>query len=157
MSVPVSQCSVFIQIWVDTNSVQNGQTKGIYLVDNRVSSGSQNEGSASLQTACTLNSYICWQILAIDPNYTAGGGTVAIQQIGNSNAWGMSGQPEILNPTTFTGQVQNAGQAGYSININVQNPGMSGITIQIKPSMLVTAAAAHAQQAHSEEKVGAKA
>jgi hypothetical protein len=156
MGVPVSQCSVFIQIWVDTNSVQNGQTKGIYLVDNRVSSGSQNEGSANLQAACTLNSYICWQILAIDPNYTAGGGTVAIQQIGNSNAWGMSGQPEMINSTTFTGQVQNPGQAGYSININVQNPGMSGITIQISPSVLVTAAA-RAQEAHSAEKVGGKA
>ena len=140
MAVPLTQCSVFIQIWIDTNSAQVGTTKGIYLVDNRVSSGSQNEGSAALQTACTLNSYICWQVFAVDPNFTASGGSVALQQIGNSNAWGNSGQPQMLNATTFTGQVQNGGTANYQININLQSPGMSGITLMVNPSINVAAA-----------------
>jgi len=142
MAVPLTQCSVFIQIWIDTNSAQVSTTKGIYLVDNRVSSGSQNEGSATLQTACTLNSYICWQVFSVDPNFVAAGGNVSIQQIGNSNAWGNSGQPQQLNSTTFTGQVQNPGSANYQININLQSPGQSGITLMVSPSVNVTAAAA---------------
>ena len=130
MSTPITNCSVFIQIWIDTNSATNGSTKGVYLVDNRVSSGSQNEGSVNLQTACTKGSYICWQVFAIDPNFTAIGGSVAIQSIGNSNAWGNSGQPQLVGAAA-TGQVQNSGTATYQINLNVQSPGQSGITIQV--------------------------
>jgi hypothetical protein len=153
MSVPISQCSVFIQIWLDTNSVQNGKTTGIYLVDNRVSSGSQSEGSPNLQTACTLNSYIAWQVFAIDPNFAAAGGDVQIQQIGNSNAWGNSGQPESLNATTFTGQVQNTGQASYQLTLNVQSPGQSGITVSVNPGVNVSGAslAAGRRERHAEE------
>jgi hypothetical protein len=120
---------------VDTNAVRDGSTRGVYLVDNRVSSGSNNEGTASLQTALTVNSYVAWQIFAIDPNYSAIGGNIEIQQIGNSNAWGNSGQPQQLNATTFTGQVQNAGNANYRLTLNVQNPGQSGITITVNPSI----------------------
>jgi hypothetical protein len=138
MAVPISQCSVFIQIWIDTNAVQNGSTRGIYLVDNRVSSGSQNEGSASLQTACTLNSYICWQLFAIDPNYTSIGGKVEIQSIGNSNAWGSSGQPQSVNSGVFTGQAQNTGTAPYVINLTVQSPGKSGITLKVQAGVNVS-------------------
>lgn len=137
MAVPITNCSVFIQIWIDTNAVQAGSTRGIYLVDNRVSNGSQNEGSATLQTACTKNSFICWQVFAIDPNYTAIGGSVAIQSIGNSNAWGNSGQPQLMNSGTATGQAQNSGSASYSINLNVQSPGLSGITLTVNASVNV--------------------
>jgi hypothetical protein len=140
MPVPISQCSVFIQIWVDTNSAQAGTTKGIYLVDNRISSGSQNEGTATLQTACTNNSYICWQVFAVDPNFAAIGGNLSIQSIGNSNAWGNSGQPQSLNANTFTGQVQNGGTANYQLSLNLQSPGLSGMTLTVNPSVNVTAA-----------------
>lgn len=142
MSVPISQCTVFVQIWVDTNSAQAGKTTGIYLVDNRVSTGSANEGSASLQTSCTLNSYVCWQISAIDPNFTKAGGAISIQQIGNCNAWGASGQPQAAPGTVpaFTGQVQHPGTSGYSINLTLQSPGGSGITLTVNPSIAVAAA-----------------
>lgn len=140
MATPISNCSVFIQIWIDTNSVQNGSTTGVYLVDNRVSAGSQNEGSANLQTACTMNSYICWQIFAIDPNFVSSGGNVAIQSIGNSNAWGNSGQPQLVNSTAATGQAQNAGTANYQLNLNVQSPGQSGMTLQLTAGVNVTKA-----------------
>lgn len=152
MAIPITQCSVFIQIWIDTNSAQVGTTKGIYLVDNRVSSGSRNEGSVNLQTACTLSSYICWQVFAIDPNFTSIGGNIGIQQIGNSNAWGNSGQPQMLNNTTFTGQVQNPGSAGYQITINVQNPGMSGMTLTVNPTVNVAGAASVASTQKAEVK-----
>jgi hypothetical protein len=137
-SYPISSATVFIQIWVDTNSVQGGQTTGIYLADNRVSSGSQNEGSASLQTSCTKSSIIAWQIFAIDPNFEGAGGSLQISQIGNSNAWGQSGQPESLNTNTWTGQAQNAGQASYQISINVALPGQNGISTNVNPSINVT-------------------
>jgi hypothetical protein len=135
MAVPLTQCSVFVQIWIDTNAAKAGSTAGVYIVDNRVSSGSQNEGSPTLQTACTSGSYVAWQVFAIDPNYVSIGGNVQIQQIGNSNAWGNSGQPQGLNATTFTGQVQNPGMASYQLALNVQNPGQSGITITVNPSI----------------------
>lgn len=93
MTTPVSQCSVFIQVWIDTNAVQAGSTKGIYMVDNRTSAGSKNEGACTLNTAVTKNSNICWTVMPIDPNFTAAGGTLQLQSIGNSNAWGPSGQP----------------------------------------------------------------
>jgi hypothetical protein len=138
---------VFIQIWVDTNSAQVGTTKGVYLVDNRVSSGSQNEGSATLQTACTLNSYVCWQVFSVDPNFASIGGDLRIQSIGNSNAWGNSGQPQSVNANTFTGQVQNGGTAGYQVTLTLQSPGQSGITLNVNPTVNVAAAFAAALDA----------
>lgn len=137
MTTPVSQCTVFIQIWVDTNAVQAGSTKGIYMVDNRTSRGSQKEGSGTLQTSCTMNSTICWEVLPIDPNFTAAGGMVQMQSIGNSNAWGPSGQPQRIDNTTFTGTAQNAGNASYNMGINVQLPGQSGMTLNLNPSVSV--------------------
>jgi len=140
MAVSVSQCSVFIQIWVDTNAAQAGTAKGIYLVDNRISSGSQNEGTPTLQTACTLNSYVCWQVFAVDPNFASSGGSLSIQSIGNSNAWGFSGQPQAVNASTFTGQAQNGGIAPYQLSLNLQSPGLNGMTLTVNPSINVTAA-----------------
>lgn len=137
MTTPVSQCTVFIQVWIDTNAVQAGSAKGIYMVDNRISRGSQKEGSGALQTAVTRNANICWTVLPIDPNFTALGGMVQMQSIGNSNAWGSSGQPQMIDATTFTGTAQNAGTASYNMGINVQLPGKSGITLSLNPSMTV--------------------
>lgn len=140
MAIPTTSCSVFIQIWVDTNATQTGSTRGVYLVDNRVASGSQNEGSANLTTACTQNSNICWEIFTIDPNSTA---SVQIQSIGNSNAWGSSGQPQVAsdNANAFTGQAQNPGAAGYQVNFNVTLGTGSGFSVTVSPNVNVVALA----------------
>jgi hypothetical protein len=140
MSVPTSQCSVFVQIWVDTTAVQNGSTRGVYLVDNRVSSGSSSEGTAVLQTTCTQDSQICWEVFTVSPCTSD---TVSIQSIGNSNAWGSSGQPEAApdNSHAFTGQAQTAGGAGYQVTLNVQLGAGSGFTVTVSPSINVEAAA----------------
>jgi hypothetical protein len=133
-AVAPSSCNVFIQAWVDVNPVIQGQgTKGTYLVDNRVSSGSTGEGTPGLTTACTNNSYVCWEILAIDPN--ADLEQFQIQQIGDSNAWGNSGQPEATDgtATVFTGQVQNTGTASYNLVLNVNDT-----TVTLTPSMTVS-------------------
>jgi hypothetical protein len=128
--------SVFIQIWVDTNALQNGSTKGVYVVDNRVSNGSQNEGTASLTTNASNGSTVNWQIFNIDPTNT---GTIGIQSISNSNAWGSGGQPQ-ADPTYggFSGQVQNTGTAQYSVTFNAQKqPGSAAITTTINLAMSV--------------------
>jgi hypothetical protein len=128
--------SVFIQIWVDTNALQNGSTEGVYVIDNRISNGSQNEGTASLTTSATNGSTVNWQIFNIDPTNT---GTIGIQTISNSNAWGPGGQPQA--DTTyggFSGQLQNAGTAGYSVTFNAQKqPGSAAITTTVNLTMSV--------------------
>jgi hypothetical protein len=133
--IPVSSCSVFIQVWVDTNALQNGSTRGVYLVDNRLNNGSANEGTVGLQTAVTNNSNICWQVFNIDPNSST---TLSIASIGNSSAWGASGQPESVTPNTFTGQVQATGHAEYKLTINAQAGGGSGITTSVSPGVSVS-------------------
>jgi hypothetical protein len=132
-AVAPSSCNVFIQAWVDVNPIIQGQgTKGVYLVDNRVSSGSQNEGTAGLTTACTNGSYVCWEIVAVDPN--ADLEQFQIQQIGSSNAWGNTGQPEATDGTgtVFTGQVQNTGTASYNLVLNVNDT-----SVTLTPSVTV--------------------
>jgi hypothetical protein len=134
-AVAPSSCSVFIQAWVDVNPIIQGQsgTNGVYLVDNRVSSGSTGGGSAGLTTACTNGSYICWEVVAVDPNAQIS--QLQIQQIGNSQAWGNTGQPESTGGgnTVFTGQVQNTGTASYNLVLNVNDT-----TVTLTPSVTVS-------------------
>jgi len=128
--------SVFIQIWVDTNALQNGSTRGVYVVDNRVSNGSTNEGTANLQTNATNGSLVNWQVFNVDPTAT---GAKSIQSISNSNAWGPGGQPQ-PDPTYggFTGQLQNVGVAPYSVTFNAQKQqGSAAITTTVNLSMAV--------------------
>lgn len=137
MTTPVSQCSVFIQVWIDTNAVQQGSTKGIYMVDNRTSAGSMSEGGCTLTTAVTKNANICWTVMPIDPNFTAAGGSLQLQSISNSNAWGPSGQPQSVGMMQFTGTAQTSGMANYTMGINVQLPGQSGMTLDVTPNIVV--------------------
>ncbi|HEX8824531.1 MAG TPA: hypothetical protein VF794_31705 [Archangium sp.] len=144
MSIPISSASVFIQIWVDVNALHNGSTAGVYLVDNNVNGGSTNEGTTTLQTELSQGSNVCWSLLNIDPNSKA---ILSIASFSNSSAFGASGTPQQVTPTQWTGQVQAAGQAGYSITFNVQIPGASGITTTVSPSFNVTGAASTASRA----------
>ena len=125
--------TVFIQIWVDINAVQNGSTRGVYMVDNRVGNGSQNEGSPALSTKVTNGSTIQWSIYNIDANSAA---LLSIVDIGNCAVWGAGGQPEVGTGGAFIGQAQVVGEANYPININVQKQvGSAGITISLNPSI----------------------
>lgn len=125
--------TVFIQIWVDINAVQNGSTAGVYMVDNRVGNGSQNEGSAGLSTQVTNGSTIQWNVYNIDASSAA---VVSIVDIGNCNVWGAGGQPEAAASESFVGQAQSTGSAGYAITINVQKQvGSAGISITLNPSI----------------------
>ena len=134
MAPTPSQCNVFIQAWVDVNAIVQGQgATGCYLVDNRLTSGSTGEGGSGLTTACSNGSYVCWEVIAIDPN--AAITQLQIQQVGNSNAWGNTGQPEPIDgtDTVYTGQVQNRGTAQYPLVLNVNNT-----SVTLTPSVTVS-------------------
>ncbi|MBV9494837.1 MAG: hypothetical protein JOZ54_11375 [Acidobacteria bacterium] len=134
MATPPSACSTFIQIWVDTNALQNGQTTGVYLVDNNLNHGSSNEGTVNLVTNVPVGTFVCWSLLNVDPTSDT---ILSIQNFGNASVFGFSGTPQQVNDTTWTGQVQIAGNASYDINFNAQIPGSSGITTTVSPSFSV--------------------
>lgn len=126
--------TVFIQLWVDTNSVQNGTENGVYIVDNRVSTGSTSEGSTSLGSNVTQGSVIQWTVFNIDPTSAD---IPQLTAIGNASVWGASGQPQLQNDGSFIGQAQAKGSAGYQITFNVQSSGGSGVTVNVSPSLNV--------------------
>ena len=134
-TITPSECSVFVQIWVDTNAVQTGSTTGIYLIDSNHNNGSSNEGSTQLNTNVPTNSKICWQVLPIDVNFT---GELSIANFSNAAVFGASGTPKAVNATTWTGQVEDDGVDGYSITINIQSEGGSGITATVNPVLTVS-------------------
>lgn len=134
MAIPASSCSTFVQIWVDTNALQNGQTTGVYLVDNNLNNGSGNEGTVNLQTNVPVGTNICWSLLNVNPSSNT---ILQIQNFGNASVFGASGTPQQVNATTWTGQVQAAGSSQYNINFSAQIPGQSGITTNVNPSLSV--------------------
>jgi hypothetical protein len=113
---PPDQCDVFIQIWVDVNIAS--ATQGIYIVDNRLSSGSTGEGTYQLTTACERGDDVCWTVLPVDGDPDV---QLTISSIGNSNAWGIAGPPQAYGSTgtVYTGKVQNSGNAPYEVALNV--------------------------------------
>lgn len=133
-TIQPASCSVFIQIWVDTNALLNGQTTGVYLVDNYLNQGSTNEGTPNLQTSVAVGENICWSLLNVDPTSDT---ILELQNFGNSSVFGFSGTPQQINPTTWTGTAQAAGTAGYTINFLAQIPGGSAITTSVSPSLSV--------------------
>lgn len=131
-----TDCSVFIQIWVDTNAAAQGSTAGIYLVDNQVSQGSSNEGSPSLNTVATANSNVCFSFLNIDCQDSS---TLSIVNMGNSNAYGFNGTPQQFSPTVWTGTLASSGvSAPWSASLNITKQGGGGsISTQVNPSFQV--------------------
>ena len=129
-----TSCSTFIQIWVDTNALQNQQQTGVYLVDNNLNHGSTGEGTTSLMTQVPAGTNVCWSLLNVDPTSDT---ILQIQNFGNSDVFGASGTPQMVNATTWTGTVENAVQASYTINFSAQIPGASGITTTVTPSFKV--------------------
>jgi hypothetical protein len=129
-----SDCNVFIQIWVDTDALQNGSTNGVYLVDNYLNHGSTNEGTPNLHSNVTTNSKICWTILNVNTNSDT---QLSLQNFGNAGIWGASGTPQQYSATQWTAQAQVNGNDYYNITFNAQSGGGSGITSSVNPSMNV--------------------
>jgi hypothetical protein len=122
---------------VDTNAVKQNSTTGIYMVDNRLTSGSQGEGSVELNTHVSKNSNVCIQVINIDATSDV---TVTIESVGNSNAWGTNGQPLPWNGnmSVYTGIASNqGGRQPYSFNVQVGNQTPIQIAVT-SPSMTIS-------------------
>lgn len=133
-AIQPSDCTLFVQVWVDTNALVNGETTGVYIVDNNLNHGSSNEGTVDLISNVPVGTKICWSLLNIDPTSST---ILEIQNFGNANVFGDSGTPQMVNSNTWTGAVQNTGQNAYAINFSAQIPGASGITTSVSPSLSV--------------------
>jgi len=136
MAISPSDCTVFIQIYVDTNAVAQGSTKGVYLVDNQLTTGSSNEGTPNLVTVATQNSNVCFSLLNVDAQDSS---QLSVQNFGNSNAFGFNGTPQQYNPTTWTGTLaKGETTSGYSVTLNVTKQGGGGsLTTQVNPTFKV--------------------
>lgn len=108
LGISPSDCTVFIQIWVDVNDLTVGQITGCYAVDNLHGS---NEGTVNLSSVVTTNTAVCWQVLPIDPQYA---GTFTISQIAAPSGW--QSQPAPAPGSTidnvWTGRVSQSSTGG---------------------------------------------
>jgi len=135
MAIKPSDCNIFIQVWVDTTAVQNGSTRGVYLVDNRLTSGSSREGTPSLETVANTNDKVCWKLMNVNVQSTD---SISVENFGNSSVFGVGGTPQRISSTVWTGQLEQNGNADYSITFNVQQGSGSGVTVEVQPSFSVS-------------------
>ncbi|HEX2926289.1 MAG TPA: hypothetical protein VHP38_08550 [Ruminiclostridium sp.] len=131
--VSPSDCNVKIVIYVDTAKARTGSTQGIYMVDNRAPKSS-NEGTASLNTYCNTNDYICWRVMPIDPDTHD---TVAITSFDQSLAWGYGGKPQASDTsnTVWVGRAENSGCYQTPINLIISENGKNPVQLKITPSL----------------------
>lgn len=114
MPISPNQCTVFVQIWVDVNALQQNSTTGCYAVTNRANN-TQGEGTANLNMNVITGSNVCWSVLPIDPQYT---GDFTITAVGAQTGWNVPPQPVPGSPNMFTGQL-TLSTVGGTVDSNV--------------------------------------
>lgn len=130
--VQPSQCSVFVQVWVDVRQFSQDGLTGIFLIDSNLSHGSSGQASTALNTNVQRGTNICWSLLSL----TAGSDTILeFQDFGEANVFGSQGTPQPINMKTWTGTVWNAGYDQYRIDILARYPDQRTITTTITPSI----------------------
>lgn len=134
MPIQPSDCSVFIQVWVDTNAAVQGSTAGIYLVDNQANQGSSGEGTPVLVTHATQNSNVCFSVLNIDPQSSA---ALQLANVSSSNAFGFNGSPLQVTSTVWTGTLAKGVTADYSLVLNVVKASGESLTTQVNPKFQI--------------------
>lgn len=115
MAIQPSQCTVFVQVWVDVNALQQDSTSGCYAVSNRCNN-SQGEGTANLNTQVITGSSVCWAVLPVDPQYNK---LFTITNVGTESGWAQPPAQVSGQPNVFTGQVVES-TVGGTINSNIQ-------------------------------------
>ena len=111
---------VQIAIVVDTAYVAGAQkqriTRGVYVFDNQLESGSTGEGAIELHTRCPVGSLIGYEGYPID---TGSGDTVAITGFGISSdgVFGSSGYPIQQTADYWIGEAAHFGAEVYSIQL----------------------------------------
>lgn len=122
LGVNPTNCTVFIQVWVDINALVVGQISGCYAVDNLQGSG---EGTPSLSSKVSTNTSICWQVLPIDPQYA---GTLSITQISAPSGWQAQPAAYSASGDTWTGTVSKSSTGGtiaQSLVVNFNSGSLS--------------------------------
>ena len=130
--VQPSSCSVFVQIWVDTQTLQHRENTGIYLIDNNLSHGSSGQGTATLNTNVPQGTHICWSLLSLDPTSDIG---LYLQDIGPSEVFGAGRTPQQVTSTTWTGTVKATGHTPYEIRFSIVPPDSPALVTIIRPSL----------------------
>jgi hypothetical protein len=107
-----------IVITIDTARVISGDTRGIFMIDNKAEFGSSNEGTLELSTKCFNGDYISWLAVPIDPD-TQDTVSIAGFQISSGNVFGGEGspQPQSDDNTYWMGRAINQGSQTYQIKI----------------------------------------
>lgn len=138
MSIPTNQCTVFVQVWADINSLKQGSTAGCYAVSNK-SQQSSGEGTANLTTQVITGSNVCWSVLPIDPQYN---GSFAITQVGAQSGWATPPAPVPGASNMFTGQLTTS-TVGGNVNSNIvfsYNGGGQSITVTLPVTIVPVSA-----------------
>lgn len=115
MSIDPKSCTVFVQVWVDVNGLQQDTTRGCYAVSNRCDH-STGEGTANLITNVITNSNVCWSVLPIDLQYN---GDFNITKIGAESGFSASPKAVPGHPNVFTGTLTSSTVKGH-VNSNIQ-------------------------------------
>lgn len=129
MSIAPNQCTVFVQVWADVNSLKQGSTQGCYAVCNK-SNESSGEGTANLTTKVITGSNVCWSVVPVDPQFN---GDFTITAVGAKSGWATPPAPVQDKPNTFTGKLET-GTVGGSVDSNIQfsyNAGSESITVTL--------------------------
>ncbi len=107
-----------IVITVDTARVLSGDTREIYMIDNKVELGSTGEGTLELSTKCFAGDYISWRAEALDPD-TQDIVSIAGFQVSSGNVFGGEGspQPQSDDNTYWMGRAINQGSQTYQVKI----------------------------------------
>lgn len=129
MAIAPNQCTVFVQVWVDVNGLQQNSTRGCYAVSNR-SQDSSGEGTAHLTTKVITGSNVCWSVVPIDPQYS---GDFTITGVGVEHGWAEPPKPVAGKPNVFTGQLEEGTVSG-NVNSEVDfsyNNGSQSTTVKL--------------------------
>ena len=120
-NVNPTNCTAFIQIWVDVNALTTGQITGCYAVDNLHGKG---EGSASLNSVVPNKRNVCWQVLPIDPQYA---GMFTIDQISAPSGWQSPPAAASLGQDVWTATVASSsgGSIAQGVTVNFNNGSVS--------------------------------
>lgn len=115
----IDDCSIQILICLDENDLQEGTVKGVYLLDNQLGNRGAHFALPTVGTYVARTDKIYWRVCLLDPNSHA---IPEISSIGNSKAWGFTGQPERAfdSTTAFTGMAEESGNYSYNITVNVK-------------------------------------
>jgi hypothetical protein len=133
-----TDCDIHIRILIDENNLQLGTVSGIYIVDNRVASGSNPQGNPGMTTVADTGDKICWRVQPLNPNSTS---TFKIQSISEIQAWGFTGTPGIspdAGDAAYTGIAESAcGTLNYTIDIFAMLANGDYMTLSPKPAIAV--------------------